>query len=138
MTPIFHQTHPDVFPNPHAFLPERWNNLEEPQRIQMERHLVPYSKGTRQCAGLESVSISEASQVLFAALKLMKESSRPSLANAELYMCIPALATRFDFELFETDDWDVDMAVDSLHHYPRVDSKSVRDFAKASTFLKIS
>ena len=49
-------------------------------------------------------------------------------------MCIPALLTRFDFELFETDEWDVDMAVDSHHHSPRVDSQGVRVFAKASTF----
>ncbi|CAF9914838.1 hypothetical protein IMSHALPRED_002255 [Imshaugia aleurites] len=109
MTPILHQIDPDVFPNPHAFLPERWMNIEEQQRIRMEHHFVPYSKGTRQCAGI-------------------------NLANAELYMCVPALVTRFDFELFETDDWDVDMAVDAHHHSPRVDTQSVRVFAKASTF----
>lgn len=56
MTPIFHQIDPDVFPNPHAFLPERWINLEEQQRIRMEHHFTPYSKGARQCAGLKSVS----------------------------------------------------------------------------------
>lgn len=55
MTPIYHQIDPDVFPNPHAFLPERWIDLEEQQRVRMERHFVPYSKGTRQCAGLKSV-----------------------------------------------------------------------------------
>lgn len=109
MTPIFHQTEPDVFPNPHAFLPERWIDIDEQQRIRMDRHFVPYSKGARQCAGL-------------------------NLANAELYMCIPALLTRFDFELFETDEWDVDMAVDSHHHSPRVDTQGVRVFAKPSTF----
>lgn len=53
MTPIFHQTEPDVFPNPHAFLPERWTDANEQQRIRMERHFVPYSKGARQCAGLK-------------------------------------------------------------------------------------
>lgn len=55
MTPIFHQIDPNVFPNPHAFLPERWIDIEEHQRIRMERHFVPYSKGARQCAGLKSV-----------------------------------------------------------------------------------
>ena len=63
MTPIFHQVDPDVFPNPHAFLPERWIDLEEQQRIRMERHFVPYSKGTRQCAGIKSVVPSTRSQV---------------------------------------------------------------------------
>ena len=59
MTPIFHQIDPDVFPNPHAFLPERWINIEEQQRIRMEHHFMPYSKGARQCAGLKSVSPSK-------------------------------------------------------------------------------
>lgn len=49
-------------------------------------------------------------------------------------MCIPALAARFDFELFETDEWDIDMAVDSHHHSPRVDTQGVRVLAKASSF----
>ena len=49
-------------------------------------------------------------------------------------MGIPALLTRFDFDLFETEEWDVDMAVDSHHHSPRVDTKGVQVFAKASTF----
>lgn len=49
-------------------------------------------------------------------------------------MCIPALLTRFDFEFFETDEWDIDMAVDSHHHSPRADTKGVRVFAKPSTF----
>lgn len=57
-----------------------------------------------------------------------------SLANAELYMCIPALLTRFDFEFFETDEWDIDMAVDSHHHSPRADTKGVYVLAKPSTY----
>ena len=49
-------------------------------------------------------------------------------------MCIPALLTRFDFELFETDEWDVDMCVDAHHHSPRADTNGVNVIAKASTF----
>lgn len=52
MTPIFLQIDPEVYPNPHAFMPERWMNLDEPQRQRLEHNLVPYSKGTRGCAGL--------------------------------------------------------------------------------------
>ena len=51
-TPIFLQVDPEVYPNPHAFMPERWLNLDEPQRQRLEHNLVPYSKGTRGCAGL--------------------------------------------------------------------------------------
>ena len=57
-----------------------------------------------------------------------------SLANAELYMAITAVATRFDLELFESDEWDTEMAVDSHHHSPRLESKGVQVFAKRSTF----
>ena len=56
MTPIFHQIDEDVFPNPHAFLPERWINISEQERIRMEHYFNPYSKGARQCAGIKSVT----------------------------------------------------------------------------------
>ena len=49
-------------------------------------------------------------------------------------MAIPAVVVRFDFELFETDEWDTDMAVDSHHHSPRVDTQGVRLIAQKSTF----
>ena len=65
---------------------------------------------------------------------MFQTNNLSSLANAELYMCIPALAARFDFEFFETDEWDIDMAVDSHHHSPRVDTQGVRVLAKASSF----
>ena len=52
MTPIFLQIDPEVYPNPFAFMPERWMNLDEPQRQRLEHNFVPYSKGTRGCAGL--------------------------------------------------------------------------------------
>ena len=56
------------------------------------------------------------------------------LANSELYMCIAAIVVRFDLELFETNEWDTEMAVDSQHHSPRLGSKGVQVFAKKSTF----
>ena len=55
MTPIFLHINPDIFPNPHSFLPERWLNLSENQRQRLEHYLVPYSKGSRQCSGLRFV-----------------------------------------------------------------------------------
>jgi cytochrome P450 len=47
---LIHQD-PDVFPQPLEFIPERWLDPTEKQRL--ERYLVPFSKGTRQCAGIK-------------------------------------------------------------------------------------
>lgn len=47
---LIHQN-PDIFPQPLEFIPERW--LDPQERKRMERYLVPFSKGTRQCAGIK-------------------------------------------------------------------------------------
>lgn len=49
-------------------------------------------------------------------------------------MAIPSVLTRFDLELFESDAWDTEMAVDSEHHSPRVGSTGVEVYARRSTF----
>jgi cytochrome P450 len=47
---LIHQN-PDIFQQPLEFIPERWLDLQERKRL--ERYLVPFSKGTRQCAGIK-------------------------------------------------------------------------------------
>ena len=47
---LIHQN-PDLFEHPLEFVPERW--LDPQDRHRMERYLVPFSKGTRQCAGIK-------------------------------------------------------------------------------------
>ena len=47
---LIHQN-PDIFPQPFEFIPERWLDPKERQRL--ESYLVPFSKGTRQCAGIK-------------------------------------------------------------------------------------
>lgn len=47
---LIHQT-PDIFPQPFEFVPERWLDPEDRKRL--ERYLVPFSRGTRQCAGIK-------------------------------------------------------------------------------------
>jgi cytochrome P450 len=42
---------PDVFPDPHKFNPERW--LSEDPDLRMERNLVPFLKGSRNCIGMK-------------------------------------------------------------------------------------
>ncbi|KAI4198280.1 MAG: hypothetical protein LQ350_005363 [Teloschistes chrysophthalmus] len=53
MTPIFLHVDPNIFPDPHSFLPERWLGLNESERQRLEHYLVPYSRGSRQCSGLK-------------------------------------------------------------------------------------
>jgi len=47
---LIHQN-PDIFEQPLEFVPERWLDPQEKQRL--ERYFVPFSKGTRQCAGIK-------------------------------------------------------------------------------------
>ncbi|KAH8597686.1 cytochrome P450 [Bisporella sp. PMI_857] len=47
----YSHVNPDVFPEPERFKPERWQN----STLEMERSLVPFSKGKRMCPGKELV-----------------------------------------------------------------------------------
>ena len=40
-----------VFPDSYRFLPERWTDREERKRL--EKYMVAFSKGSRQCVGLK-------------------------------------------------------------------------------------
>lgn len=51
MSQRFIHYNPDLFPEPTVFRPERW--LEGEQSRVLERHLVPFSKGSRACIGLQ-------------------------------------------------------------------------------------
>jgi hypothetical protein len=54
------------------------------------------------------------------------DSMTCSLAQAELYITIATIFSNFDFELFETDLSDVEMAHAYLVPYPKWESKGVR------------
>lgn len=44
---------PTVFPDPDAYRPERWIEAEkEGRKGELERFLVPFSRGTRMCVGV--------------------------------------------------------------------------------------
>jgi len=85
-----------IFPNAKDFVPERW--IDRPD---LDRFFVPFGKGSRACAGI-------------------------NLAQAELYITLATVFSRFSFELFETDRSDVEMAHAYLVPYPKWDSKGVR------------
>jgi cytochrome P450 len=48
MSIYFMHLDPEVYPEPHKFLPERWLGKYNPL---MDRNFVPFSKGSRDCLG---------------------------------------------------------------------------------------
>ncbi|KAK3900297.1 Trichodiene oxygenase [Staphylotrichum tortipilum] len=85
-----------VFPNAKEFRPERWIG-----RPELERYFVPFGKGSRQCMGI-------------------------NLAFCELYTTIATIFTRYEFDLYETDETDVQMAHAYLVPYVKWESKGIR------------
>ncbi|EON70045.1 hypothetical protein W97_09313 [Coniosporium apollinis CBS 100218] len=54
MTSVLMHHNPSIFPNPDTFLPERW--LEPaPDNRPLDRYLVSFTKGSRQCIGIKCV-----------------------------------------------------------------------------------
>ncbi|CAF9907147.1 MAG: hypothetical protein HETSPECPRED_007051 [Heterodermia speciosa] len=95
---LIHQN-PEIFSQPLEFVPERWLDPKERQRL--EKYLVPFSRGSRQCAGI-------------------------NLAWAELYIMLASLITRLDLELYETTREDVDIYSDMLIAEPKRYADGVR------------
>ncbi|KAK8153209.1 putative cytochrome P450 [Phyllosticta citribraziliensis] len=95
-----------IFPNPKEFIPERWlnepkNSASEEQRRLMRKYLLPFGKGSRSCIGLE-------------------------LAKLELVLSAGNLFRRFDLELFETTERDMEMAHDWIAPFGHADSEGLR------------
>ncbi|OXV07109.1 hypothetical protein Egran_05126 [Elaphomyces granulatus] len=91
-TPLVHLD-PSIFPKPHSFDPERWVKAAR-DGFQLDRYLVSFTKGTRQCVGI-------------------------NLAYAELYITLAKLVRSFDMELFETTSEDLEIYHIRLTPYPR-------------------
>ncbi|KAI3321419.1 cytochrome P450 [Xylariaceae sp. AK1471] len=72
-TPYFVLMDPEIFPDPTVFRPERWVEAAD-QGIRLDRYLVLFGKGSRQCAGI-------------------------NLARAEIYEMVATLAMRYDWKL---------------------------------------
>jgi cytochrome P450 len=103
MTSMFIHKNSRIFPEPHEFRPDRW--LQGNPRERLDRYLVPFSKGTRACLGM-------------------------NLASAEIYITLAAVFREFDMELYETTREDVDTVHDFFISSPRLDSKGVRVLVK--------
>ncbi|KAG6039634.1 hypothetical protein E4U41_002383 [Claviceps citrina] len=88
-----------IFPEPTKFCPERWLEAEE-AGIPLQKYMVSFSKGSRQCVG-------------------------QNLANAELYLTVAAVVTRFDVEFVDTTEEDVLPARDCFIPRPVSHSRGV-------------
>jgi cytochrome P450 len=112
MTSMIVHKDPFIFSDPHSFRPERW--IENPR---LDRFLVSFSKGSRQCLGI-------------------------NLAYAEIYLCLFAIFSRFGsrgpyddvrmegdegvLELFETGVRDVEVHADAFVPLAAEGSQGIR------------
>ncbi len=90
-----------IFPDPHAFKPERWLEGTWEQKARMQQFFVPFGKGSRACLGMES-------------------------ARMELLLTAGNLFRRFEMELFETTARDVSWAHDFFAPFAPFDSAGLR------------
>lgn len=99
MTSLLQHRDATKFPEPLKFNPDRWLKQGDGERL--EKYLVSFSKGTRQCMGI-------------------------NLATAEIYLTLAMVFRRFDMELYETTEKDAEIAHDFFIPHCPVDSKGVR------------
>lgn len=103
---LYHHCHnEEVFPDSHAFKPERWlTRCSQESWVlnrDMDKFFFSFGKGSRSCLGV-------------------------NLATAELHLGIATLFRRYDFKLFETDTSDVVVKHDFFLPQVKLDSKGVR------------
>ncbi|RDW76820.1 uncharacterized protein DSM5745_06812 [Aspergillus mulundensis] len=93
----------EAFPDPYAFSPERWLGVNEAQRRRMDASLTAFSRGSRQCLGI-------------------------NLAYCNLYRALAALALRVfpRMELYETTVADVQYDYDLFLPMVKRGSQGVR------------
>ncbi|CAG8906912.1 unnamed protein product [Penicillium nalgiovense] len=99
MTSLFMHHNEDIFPNSQSFVPERW--MDPTQRLHLEKYLVAFSKGSRQCIGIP-------------------------LAKAGILLAVATIFRDFEMELYKTTIDDVRIVRDMFNGYPRKGSQGVR------------
>jgi hypothetical protein len=53
MTSVIMHADENVFPNADEFIPDRWLKEDGTRRTDLERYLMSFSKGSRQCIGIK-------------------------------------------------------------------------------------
>lgn len=106
MTSLCVHTDERIFPDPWTFNPDRWLGSEGVTR---RKYQMAFNKGGRSCIGI-------------------------NLAHAELFHVIAAVA-RYELELFETDESDVEFRHDYQVAYPKLDTKGVRAIVRRNSAM---
>ena len=91
---------PVLYPEPYAFVPERWLVDPEARRV-MEQYFVPFNRGPRSCVGRD-------------------------LAQVELYLVLANVIDRFEMQLFETTEYDISMKHDFFSPFGPIESEGLR------------
>jgi len=81
----------DIFPNPNNFNPDRWLNPTTARKL--DKYLVPFSKGSRQCIGMPYVFLTQIFSSSFLVKNLLTNKS--SLAYCEIYVSLGTLFRRY-------------------------------------------
>jgi cytochrome P450 len=53
MTATLIHNHPELFPNPKKFQPERWLDEQGRRHHHLDKYVLSFSRGSRQCIGIK-------------------------------------------------------------------------------------
>jgi cytochrome P450 len=113
MTTILMHTDERLYPEPFSFHPERWMDVEK--RKKSSKTYAPFSRGTRICAGMQYVHLSAPLMQLGVFYPSFTDAVLwSSLAWADLYITLAALALRFNFEFHDIQASDFRMIRDEF------------------------
>ena len=99
MSCVLQHHHEEIFPGSYSFNPERW--MDPAERRRLEPYMVAFSRGSRQCLGM-------------------------NLARAELLLALSNVFRKVNFELYQTTKEDVTLQHEIFLPFPKQGSKGVR------------
>lgn len=112
MTAYIQHHNEAIFPDSHKFIPERW--LDPVERRRLEKYMVAFSRGSRQCVGMKYVLLPAPSDDSYLDDGILTMASNHSLARAELFITLATFFRWFQrIEIFNTTrEDDIDMKHD--------------------------
>lgn len=115
-----------LFPDPAKFAPERWLLRDGRKDRHLERYLLTFSRGSRQCLRMQYVFAHSSVVTLFRHPADRRTFNR--LAYCELYIAVAALILRVigNMRLFDTTDADVVYDFDLALAMPKRGGKGIR------------
>ncbi|KAE9568049.1 hypothetical protein CGMCC3_g15848 [Colletotrichum fructicola] len=115
-----------LFPDPAKFAPERWLLRDGRKDRHLERYLLTFSRGSRQCLGMQYVFAHSSVDTLSRHPADRRTFNR--LAYCELYIAVAALILRVigNMRLFDTTDADVVYDFDLALAMPKRGGRGIR------------